>query len=115
MRFRLLALGALVAGAGALVAPTQALAQATISRISVVYQSGGDSNNVSDRPSISPDGGFVCFESNATDLVPNDNHLHAYDIFWADIATGQVERVTVDATTGGDPNGSSHWCGISQD
>lgn len=114
-RFRLLALATLAAGAGSLVMPAQALAQGTITRVSVDYQTGGDSDNIANRPAISPDGGFLCFESNATDLVPNDNHTHAYDIFWADIATGQIRRVSVDATTGGDDNGTNSWCSISDD
>ena len=56
------------------------------------------------RPSISADGRFVAFASNASDLVPGDTN-GADDVFVHDRQTGTTERVSVD--TAGN-QGNSH-------
>jgi Tol biopolymer transport system component len=53
-----------------------------------------DANEVS----MSPDGRFVAFSSNATNLVPHDTNGHT-DVFVRDRALGQTQRVSV--ATGG--------------
>ena len=47
-------------------------------------------------PSISSDGRFVAFESNANNLALNDTN-NAKDIFVHDIATGQTELISRDS------------------
>ena len=63
--------------------------------------------------SISDDGRFVTFWSDAADLVPPDTLGH-YDVYRLDRASGELQRVTVG--TGGDPaNGWSGQPTISAD
>ncbi|MBV6452474.1 MAG: hypothetical protein MHPDNHAH_03231 [Anaerolineales bacterium] len=57
---------------------------------------GAEANNASKRPSISGDGRFVAFESDASNLVPNDTNAST-DIFVKDRQTGEVTRVSVDS------------------
>lgn len=52
---------------------------------------------------ISADGRFVCFESLATNLAPNDTN-NVQDIFVHDRVTGVTERVSVDASGAQSPN-----------
>lgn len=59
--------------------------------------SGAQSDNHSQEPSISGDGRFVAFSSNASNLVPDDTN-NAYDIFVRDRKTGTTERVSVDSS-----------------
>ena len=47
--------------------------------------------------SISPDGRFIAFESEATNLVPGDTN-NARDVFVRDRQLGTTERVSVDST-----------------
>jgi Tol biopolymer transport system component len=64
----------------------------TTTRVSV--GSGGQGNNGSFDPAISANGGFVVFESRATNLVGNDNNGEI-DVFIRDVAKGQTGRVNV--------------------
>ena len=64
-------------------------------------------------PSISADGRYVAFISNATDLVVADGNGVA-DIFLRDLQLGTNERVSVD-TMGGDPDLNSWTPDISAD
>jgi Tol biopolymer transport system component len=57
---------------------------------------GNQANNGSYRPSISADGRFVAFESNATNLVPGDTNS-SYDIFVRDTLTNTTTCVSVDS------------------
>jgi Tol biopolymer transport system component len=59
-----------------------------------VSSSGQQANNYSDWPSISADGRFVAFSSNANNLVPGDTNGYA-DIFVRDRLTGTTERVSI--------------------
>lgn len=66
-----------------------------ISRASVASD-GTESNNHSSQPSISADGRYVAFTSNATNLVSGDTNADA-DIFVHDRTTGQTTRVSLGA------------------
>jgi Tol biopolymer transport system component len=81
------ALGILV-----LTAPTDA--QAT-SRVSV-DSSGAQGNGLSRLPTISADGRFVVFQSDASNLVAGDTN-GVEDIFVHDRTTGITERVSIDS------------------
>ena len=62
---------------------------------------GALANGDSIRPSISPDGNFVTFASNASNLVPGDTNNQP-DTFVKNLQTGVIERVSVavDGTQG---------------
>jgi hypothetical protein len=64
-------------------------------------------------PAISSDGRFVAFESDATNLVPDDKN-GKWDIFVFDRLTRETRRVSV-STSGGEANGDSHRPAISGD
>ncbi|MFZ1413730.1 MAG: hypothetical protein WAS73_04000 [Defluviicoccus sp.] len=84
----------------------------TTERVSIA--SGGqqaDGNSVD--PSISADGRFVAFESDAGNLVPGDTNAPA-DVFVHDRQTGTTERVSVDSA-GNQADGSSGDPSISAD
>lgn len=55
---------------------------------------GAAPNGPSSLPSISGNGQFVAFRSDASNLVPNDTNSRA-DIFVYEIATGNLERVSI--------------------
>lgn len=56
---------------------------------------GNPANGSSDYPSISADGRYVAFKSDADNLVANDTN-NAADIFVHDRQTGQTTRISVD-------------------
>jgi Tol biopolymer transport system component len=70
---------------------------------------GGDSTQAS----ISDNGRYVAFVSQATNLVPGDTN-HTYDIFVFDRKTRRTTRVSV-ASTGAQADGYSVWPSISAD
>jgi Tol biopolymer transport system component len=78
-------------------------------------QANGDSEvpGLTSGPSLSADGRFVVFYSNATNLVTGDNNGQ-YDGFIRDRQMNVTQRVSV-ATDGGDPNGDSFAPSISAD
>jgi Tol biopolymer transport system component len=65
--------------------------------VSVADSSGTQADRESSDSSISPDGRFVAFASNATNLVTGDTNK-AYDIFVRDRQTGTTERVSVSSS-----------------
>jgi Tol biopolymer transport system component len=65
----------------------------TTTRVSV-DSGGAEGNGVTYFASISADGGLVAFESDSTNLVPNDTNA-CTDVFVHDLATGTTERVSV--------------------
>lgn len=69
----------------------------TTTRVSVAT-GGQEANNHSSDPSLSADGRFVAFTSNASNLVPGDTNGWT-DVFLHDRQTGATTRVSV--TTGG--------------
>jgi Tol biopolymer transport system component len=66
-------------------------AAATTERVSVATD-GTEGNGPSVAPSISADGRFVAFQSQASNLVPDDTN-HAADVFVHDRSNGTTERV----------------------
>jgi len=83
-----------------------------ITRISV-DSTGNQSNNTSKRSSTSGDGRFIAFESDASNLVPNDTNSST-DIFVKDRQTGEVTRVSLDSN-GAQANEGSGGAAISSD
>jgi Tol biopolymer transport system component len=67
----------------------------TTTRVSV-DSSGNQGNGNSGNPSISADGRFIAFDSQATNLVPGDTN-GASDVFVHDNLTGTTTRVSVDS------------------
>ncbi len=84
----------------------------TTTRVSV-DTAGGDPDSWSMNPSISADGRYVAFGSNATDLVAGDGN-GTLDIFVRDLQTNTTTRVSV-GTAGGDPDSPSQFPSISAD
>lgn len=84
----------------------------TTARVSIT--SGGvQANNSSSTLSISSDGRYIAFQSDATNLVPNDTNA-AGDIFVHDLQMGTTTRVSV-SSSGVQGNGGSHAPSISAD
>jgi Tol biopolymer transport system component len=84
----------------------------TTRRVSV-GQGGVQGNGASILPSISGDGRYVAFMSDATNLVPGDTN-HTTDVFVRDLVGGSTRRVSVGAG-GQQGNGASSWPSISSD
>jgi hypothetical protein len=74
---------------------------------------GEQTNNGSGTPSVSADGRFVVFESDASNLVEGDTN-NFIDIFVKDMQTGIVKRASVDSS-GGQANENSSYPFISGD
>jgi archaellum component FlaF (FlaF/FlaG flagellin family) len=84
----------------------------TMTRVSLASD-GTQGNDYSAVPSISADGRYVAFVSEASNLVPGDTN-NAKDIFVHDRLTGQTTRVSV-ASDGTQGNSYSSWPSISAD
>jgi Tol biopolymer transport system component len=84
----------------------------TTERVSVAT-GGLQGNGVSDFPSISGDGRWVAFESEATNLAPGDTN-GTRDVFVHDRQTGVTRRVSVDSQ-GQQGNGYSSDADLSPD
>lgn len=82
----------------------------TTERVSVASD-GAQANAGSFSPSISDDGRFVAFRSNASNLVPGDNNQR-FDIFVHDRQTGETRRVSVPAA-GGEADNHSYLPAVS--
>jgi len=78
-----------------------------------VDSAGAQANGNSLTPSISGDGRYVGFTSDASNLVPADTY-HLSDVFVHDRLTGTTERVSVDSA-GAQANGDSLTPSISAD
>ncbi len=74
--------------------------------------SGTQADGDSYQPSISSDGKYVAFVSEATNLVVGDTNGVA-DIFVSDIRTGEIRRVSIDSN-GNQANGASYHPSISE-
>jgi len=74
---------------------------------------GVSGNRASDYPSISSDGRYVGFSSEATDLVPGDVN-GVYDVFLRDCISGHTELISV-TLNGTQANGDSHYPSVSSD
>lgn len=68
--------------------------------------SGVAGNGDSYRASISADGRYVAFESEASNLVPNDTNS-GWDVFVKDMLTGEIRRVSTDSS-----GAEVHWGAI---
>lgn len=68
----------------------------TLQRISLSI-SGDQGNGPSRQPHLSSDGRFVVFQSDATNLVPDDTNNET-DVFLYTIGSGQVTRISVSPT-----------------
>jgi Ca2+-binding RTX toxin-like protein len=84
----------------------------TTTRVSV-GSAGNQTNSDSYYPSISADGRFVAFLSNASNIVPGDTN-NRDDIFVRDTLTNTTTRVSVDSA-GNQGNRSSFGASISAD
>jgi Tol biopolymer transport system component len=71
-----------------------------------ISRTGAQSNGASFNASLSPNGRYVVFDSNATNLAPGDSN-GARDVFVHDCATGSTIRMNVDSggvqASGGTP------------
>lgn len=90
------------------------LLSGAVERASVTSQ-GEEAHGDPSRPSLSYNGGYVLFSSDAPDLVPDDTNAVG-DVFVHNRETGRTERVSV-ASNGaqGDRPSSVHRPGISGD
>ncbi|MEE9119683.1 MAG: hypothetical protein V3U56_00160 [Syntrophobacteria bacterium] len=84
----------------------------TTTRVSV-DSAGAEGNGISNFPSISSDGRYVALESDADNLVADDNNGSA-DVFVHDLQTGATTRVSKDSA-GVEGNGNSNAPSISAD
>jgi len=84
----------------------------TTERVSV-SSTADEGNWHSEFPSISADGRFVAFSSNASNLVPGDTNGYS-DVFVRDRLTGTTERVSL-SSAGEQANGTSRDPSISGD
>jgi Tol biopolymer transport system component len=91
---------------------TPAFAYGVTERVSV-DSAGIEGNAWSERPSISADGRYVAFESDASNLVAGDNN-GARDVFVRDRLGGTTERVSVSSAEE-EGNSASEWSSISAD
>lgn len=74
---------------------------------------GTQANGESSAPMISPDGGFVAFHSNASNLVEDDTNNRS-DVFVHDLSSGETTRVSR-GMAGSEANGDSFIPAISGD
>lgn len=81
-------------------------------RISVASERA-EGDGASIEPSMSPDGRFVAYASNATNLVDGDTN-DAFDVFVYDTQTGSTVRASVSAV-GGQGDGNSRAPSVSAD
>ena len=84
----------------------------TLTRVSDAHLSPSSASGHSDFPSVSDDGRFVAFHSEAVDLIANDTN-NANDIFVRDMQTGLTERISEGVW--GQSNGGSFFPVISGD
>lgn len=82
------------------------------SRVSI-STAGTQANADSAAPMISADGGFVTFQSNASNLIENDEN-GLTDVFVHDLSSGETTRVSR-GMANSDPNGASFIPAISGD
>lgn len=82
-------------------------------RVVSVDSEGGWADGHSERPSVSGDGRYVAYDSEADDIVPGDDN-GVSDVFVRDMVTGTTTRISVDRD-GGDAEGPSWGPSISAD
>jgi len=94
-----------VVGLALLARPAQVPSQTT-TLVSSSASGGTSGNGASFLSAINANGRFVAFESDASDLVPNDNN-GTTDIFVRDMQTGRTSLVSVNQAGDGSGNGDS--------
>jgi Tol biopolymer transport system component len=82
------------------------LATGKTTLVSVTPDGATGGNSHSGEPSLSADGRYVAFESEASDLVPNDANSTT-DVFVRDLITRQTQLVSVRADGSGSGRGAS--------
>jgi Tol biopolymer transport system component len=87
---------------------------AGVTEVVSVASDGTPADNYSLNPDISADGRYVCFESFAGNLVPNDV-LFGFDIYVHDRETGTTEMVSVSSSEQQSRVFGSDLCAISAD
>jgi len=80
-------IGALPSGVGA--------AGSGVTTLVSVSSAGVQGLGANERPTISGDGNLVVFQSDASNLVPDDNNNGAWDVFVHNMTTGTTELVSV--------------------
>ncbi|MCB0310017.1 MAG: PD40 domain-containing protein [Bdellovibrionales bacterium] len=75
--------------------------------------SGASGNGASNEPFVSPDGAYVAFTSEASNLIDSDTNASS-DIFVYKVADQTINRVSV-TSSGGQSNGASYNPAISYD
>lgn len=95
--------------------PAAVAAPSSIVRASVADngQEGNNSSSTYFGPTLSANGRYVVFKSDASNLVPGDNNGLA-DVFVRDLKKGTTQRVSVSAA-GTDSNGDSYAFALSSD
>jgi Tol biopolymer transport system component len=83
-----------------------------VSRVSV-RSNGREANGPSYSPSISRNGRYIAFTSQASNLASHEDHYDDADIFVHDRVTGTTERVSVRSRAGAEANDDSHYPVIS--
>lgn len=83
-------------------------------RVSTDSSGGQATGGRSDPPSISADGRYVAFYSQATNLVSGDTNGQ-FDVFIKDVQTGETRRVSLDSSGAQATGGSSEYPTISAD
>ena len=74
---------------------------------------GSPSDGTSNRPTLSSDGRFVCFDSSGSNLIPSDTNSK-FDVFVRDRLAGTSTRVSV-GSSGNEGNDTSKFAAISGD
>ncbi len=87
--------------------------QTGVTEISSVSSTGQQGNRGAGSPSLSADGRYVAFDSDATNLVSGDTNGY-YDVFVHDRQTGVTERVSV-SSSGAQGNDHSYMPSLSAD
>ncbi|GIE99951.1 PD40 domain-containing protein [Paractinoplanes rishiriensis] len=110
MQFMLPARRAVAIGAGTVLALAPAVAGHAAPAVSTVRVSqaadGAEPDSNSTDPAITPDGRYVLFGSNATNLIPGDTN-GVRDLFVRDAATGELDLVTR-GLNGAQSNGAAY-------
>ena len=90
------------------------LQNGTTTLVSVNLSGTGTGNGTSERPTISDNGRFVVFESDASNLVPNDTNGQI-DVFVRDLQTSTTTLVSANSSNNGGGNQASFDAVISPD
>ena len=82
------------------------LQSGTTTLVSINHAGNGTANGTSQKPTISADGRYVAFESDANNLVASDTN-NSTDVFVRDLQTGTTKLLSLNNAGNGSANGSS--------